>query len=77
MYQVVTEEAHFFHHNTALRQGGLMAFCVNNNIAVINTVIIQCGNHASHGSLPFTAVHDADDFGNGNSCQHSHAGLPA
>ena len=44
---------------------------------MVDTVIVQGGNHHTHGCLPLPAVHDADNIRNGNACQHGYAGLSA
>ena len=33
---------------------------------MVNAVLVQCRDHAAHGSLPLSAVHNADNFCNGN-----------
>ena len=77
MDQIVAVKPHAFHKNAALGEDSLLTLCVNNHIAVINAVVVQGGNHASHGSLPFPAVHYADHFGNGHTGKHGYTGLTA
>ena len=75
--QVMAEKPHFFHHDTAFGKRGLLALRIDDDIRVIDSVIVQSGDHASHGTLPFPAVHDTDHVRNGYACQHGDAGLPA
>ena len=70
-------KSHTFHKDAAFGEGSLLPLCVNNNITVINAVVVQGGNHASHGPLPFPAVHYTDHFCNGHTGKHGYTGLTA
>ena len=50
---------------------------LQDDIAVIDAIVIQCRNDASHRGLPFAAVHNTDYLGNGNTCEHGNTGLSA